>query len=405
MKMSKRLWFFVLILSVCFLAISGSSVLAKKWESVPFVWVTDVTGPYAPVLTPGIRAFQYAAEYINKELGGIKGVPIKFIYKDTGGKTDEAVSAYTKIREMKPRPPLICLNVSGHVEALRERFKEDKIAELGVISMDAVYPLGYTFGWCPLYVDDFGAFLDWVAENRKGKERPRVAILTWDSAYGRAIMTDEAYAYADKIGIDIVAKEVFGLRDVDVSSQLLRIRSKKPDWIYTNTTGAAPSIIAKSAQQMGYKVNFAGDNGIDATSVYIGKELMEDWVAAMPIASYGDKDSPGMKTLLSYYEKHGGLAPKDAGVMVPLAWAMLLTLKEVVGQVVDSVGWDNLNGTTVKNQLEKLSGFTADGLINYDFTPTRHTPNKTMIMKIKNGQLVPITGWRKCPDLRPAKYK
>ena len=69
---------------------------------------------------------------------------------------------------------------------------------------------------------------------------------------------------------------------------------------------------------------------------------------------------------------------------------MLFTLKEVVGQVVDSVGWDNLNGTTVKNQLEKLRGFKAQGLVNYDFTTTRHTPNKTMIMKIKNGQLVGI---------------
>lgn len=405
MTFSRKPWLCIVVLSVSLLVVSDGNAIAKKWEFVPFVWVTDVTGPYAPVLSPGIRAFQYATEYINRELGGIRGVPIKFIYKDTGGKTDEAVSAYTKIREMNPRPPLICLNVSGHVEALRERITEDKIAELGVISMESIYPLGYTFGWCPLYVDDFGAFLDWVAENRKGKEKPRVAILTWDSAYGRAIMTEEAYDYAEKIGIDIVAKEVFGLRDVDVSSQLLRIRSKKPDWIYTNTTGAAPSIMAKSAQQMGYEVNFAGDNGIDATSVYIGKDLMENWVAAMPIASYGDKESAGMKTLLSYYDKHGGLAPKDAGVMVPLAWAMLFTLKEVVGRIVDSRGWDSLNGSAVKNQLEKLSNFTAQGIVNYDFTPTRHTPNKTMIMKIKNGQLVPITGWRTCPDLRPAKYK
>ena len=402
---SKKLWILVVPFLFCFLIVPAGNVYAEKWEYVPFVWITDVTGPYTPVLFPAIRGFQYATEYVNKEMGGIKGVPIKFIYKDTGGKIGESVSAYTSVKAMKPRPPLICINISSHLEALRERLAEDKIAELGVISLASIYPLGYSFGWCPLYVDDFGAFLDWVAENRNKNERPRVAILTWDSAYGRAIMTEEAYAYAEKIGVDIVAKEVFGLRDVDVSTQLFRIRAKNPHWIFTNTTGAAPSIIAKSAQQMGYKVNFAGDNGIDVTSVNIGGKLMEGWVAAMPIASYKEKNLPGMKAVLESFDKHGGLAPKEAGVVVPLSWAVILTLREVVDRAVDKVGWENLDGEAVKNQLENLRDFTAGGLVRYDFSPTKHTPGKTVIMQIKNGQLDPITGWRECPDLRPAKFK
>jgi len=52
-----------------------------------------------------------------------------------------------------------------------------------------------------------------------------------------------------------VAEDLFGLRDMDVTTQLTRIIVKKADWIYSNTKAHGPWTVAKGIKETGYKVN------------------------------------------------------------------------------------------------------------------------------------------------------
>ncbi|HIE17455.1 MAG TPA: hypothetical protein EYP71_04600, partial [Dehalococcoidia bacterium] len=200
---------------------------AVKPDKVIIHHFGDLSGPYAPITAPLIHGFADFVEWFNAE-GGIDGVPVDQMFRDTGGKLDAALAAYAAFKESKPYPIVMLLYGSAESEALKERFIEDKIfCFTNSSSPTAIYPPGYEFATIPSYCDSFGAFIDWVTEvwAKKTGQKVKLAILTWDSTYGRAIMVGEVRQYAESKGVEIVAEEVFGLRDMDVSTQLTTIKA------------------------------------------------------------------------------------------------------------------------------------------------------------------------------------
>lgn len=406
MKRRNKLALVFLTIFLVIPALLTSSTAQKekgKPEVVRLAMIADMSGPYAPIVGPAYVSFKDACQYANEELGGIKGVRIEPICRDSGGKVDVALSHYMEIREMNPKPLMMSSTVSGEAEAMRVRFIEDQIPALVVASDAALYPQGYSFGWYVAYSDEFGFFIDWLAKNWKKSGRPRVAILTWDSTYGRAILTDETLAYAKK-KVDIVAVELFGLRDMDVSTQLVRIRDKKADWIYTNTAGHGPVVIAKSMHELKYKVNFAGGLGLDESCIYVGGKVMEGAYSVYPYTSWSEEEVEGIKLMNKYY-KMNHRKGTDKTLMAYLSWVYVLMARQVIGEIVEEAGWGAVNGPAIKAKLENLKDFRGLGLCYFSYTPKKRTPTKARIVQIRGGKMVSVTGWSDAPDLMPVKFK
>jgi len=374
-----------------------------KPDKVQLACIPDMTGPYAAIVGPAYVAFMDACEYVN-DTGGIQGVKVEPIVRDSGGKIDVGISHYMEIKEMKPRPQVIFGVVSGIGEALKQRLVEDQFPAIWVCSTEVVYPAGYTFGWYPTYADLCGLFIDWLAETHKGPDRPKLAFLTWDTTYGKAVLYDEVFEYAKKKGIDVVAQELFTVRDVDVTTQLVRIREKGANWIFTNTAGKGPVIVAKGIKELGYKVGLAGSIGLDESSLYIDPEAMEGAITVHYRASWAEKDNPGVQIMSKYAEKNKR-KETDKGIMYAMGFTGVLVAKEAISRAVDKVGWDKLNGAAVKAEMEAMKDFSALDIAHYTYGTTRRAPSKAKIFQAKEKELIPITGWRDCPDLRPEKYK
>ncbi|MDY7032588.1 MAG: ABC transporter substrate-binding protein [Thermodesulfobacteriota bacterium] len=409
MKLVTVIWIFIFVLfSLALSSTFFTKVQAAqgKPEAVYVAMLADLSGPYAPG-TAGLNSgMKDACEYVNTVLGGIKGVPVKSILRDTGGNVSVAISRYMEVREMKPRPIVLIISVSSESEALKERFAEDKFPCISVVSVPAIYPPAYTFGMAPLWADQFGAFIDWLVETKEGlkdPKHPKVAILTWDTAFGRSVLTDDCFDYAKKKGVEIVAKELFGVMDIDVSTQLFRIRSKKADWIYTCTSFLGPPVIMKSARGFRYKINLC-NAPMDWSLINIGGDVMEGVTGMLPFESWDDSEHPGIKLVDEWFKKKGR-KPSERVLGYLLAWGNIITIVECTRRAVDEGGWDNLDGPAVKAQFEKLRDFKALDLAYFDYTPKRRTPTKVKMYRIKGGKILPITDWRVCPDLRPAKYK
>jgi len=267
----------------------------------------------------------------------------------------------------------------------------------------SIYPLANTFGLYPLYQDMFGGFMDWVVENwdfNKMGRNPRIAILTWDTTFGRAILTPEVDDYAKKKNIDIIDKVLFSIRDLDVTTQLIRIKMKKPDWVYTNIAVDGAVAIAKSAQGIRYKIKLGGNTTFDWSTIMLGGKIMDGATLVCTFKSWDDAADPGIKLITKWF-KEKKRKPTERTLVYQLAWANVLTMQKVISKAVDEVGWDKLDGAAVKRQMEKLKDFSPLGLTYYSFSP----PGKGYIAQIKNGKIIPISGWRELPDLRPAKHR
>ena len=376
---------------------------AGKPEKLVYGAIMDLTGPYAPIVGASYPAFMDAAEYVN-DTGGIRGVPLEVLVRDCGGKDDVTINMYMQMREMKPRPSVIYVAVSSHAKALKDRFAEDKIIGFCVPEKDAIYPTGFSFGAFTSYADSCGLFMDWLAGSWKEKRAPRLAFLTWDSAYGKAVIYDEVYNYAKSKGIEVVGTEYFGIRDLHVTNQLMRIRAKKADWVFGNILGNGPVVMAKSAKDMGYKVGIAAGLGLDDSSLFINREVLEGAVAVHPFANWSETDNNGIQIMNKYFIKNKR-RPTHRTIMYPLGWTGVLVFREAVERIVDKYGWEKVNGDGIKKEMERLDGFSPIGLTTFSYTPDRYSPNVAKVFQCKGGKWRPLTGLSKCPDLRPADYR
>ncbi|MDY7032589.1 MAG: ABC transporter substrate-binding protein [Thermodesulfobacteriota bacterium] len=385
---------------------NAAGAFSEKPKVIKLPCIIDISGPYAPITAPAYSGFSDACEYINQN-GGVKGVPVEAMLRDCSGNVSAAISYYNEFIEMKPKPLAIFISVSAEGEALRERIAEDDIVAMCVPGTPALYPAANTFGVYPLYQDMYGGFIDWLTETwdwKTMKRKPRVAILTLDSTFGRAILTNEVFAYTKSKNVDLVAKELFSIRDMDVSTQLLRIKMRKPDWIFSQIGSIGASIIAKSAFGMRYKIKLASNTTLDQSALLIGGELLEGAIVVATYASWDDEDHQGIKLLAKWFTEKKR-RPQERTIVYQLAWIYVLTMQEVLSRTVEKVGWVKLNGSAVKEQMETLKDFSPLDLTYYSFSSKKRSPSKGYMAHVKDGKIIPTTEWRELPDLRPAKFR
>ncbi len=107
------------------------------------------------------------------------------------------------------------------------------------------------------YRMDCYAILDYIKAIHTGKDQPRVALLTYNNAYGRSIHKPSR-DYAAKIGVNIVAVEEFPPKTVDLTTELLKIKNKKADYVFMQMLPAAIITALKSADRIQYQPAFFG---------------------------------------------------------------------------------------------------------------------------------------------------
>jgi len=379
----------------------------------------DLSGPYAPITAPIVAGLGDCMEWYNAELGGIDGVPLGQKFRDTANKLDAALAAYSAFKESDPYPIVEVLYGSAESEALRDRLVEDKIVSITAgLSPKALYPPGYQFAMGPSYCDSMGAWIDWVTEDwaKKTGETVKLAILTWDSPFGKAIMVDELRDYAASKGVDIVYEGVYGLRDLDVSTQLTAIKGTGANWVYDNTAAHGPKVIHAAAAGLGMLNHDLYDTtpgmihracgpwAMDESSVILSGELADGLVGPRAFASWAMPEVEGVAKAIAAADAHDrGSHERVMGYIA--SWGVGYTLFYCIDKAVEEVGWDNLSGEALRDQLLKLDDFSPLGLAKFTFTADKMEPRQVRIFQAEGGKLLPITDWVTCPDLRPYDYR
>ncbi len=385
-------------------------VIDLTGETITIYHMGDITGPYGPITLPLVHGFSDAVEYLNKK-GGILGAKVEIGWADTGGKLEEAISIYERFREAVPKPVFLATYSSMDNEALRERFAEDEIPVLTAgLSMPGLYPPGWIFGIAPIYVDQFGFFIDWLVENWEEVKPPKagdeikLAFITWDTAYGRGADTPETRAYAAEKGVEIVATEYFEVGAVDVTTQLLTAKEAGANVIWTNTLAHGPAQILKDATALGLREEMliAGNNwALDLATIAIAKEAAEGFIGVMPTAWWTEMEIPGVKIAAEQFAAHER-TPGERNIAYLLSFAIVDTAAHVIEEAIKEVGFENLDGAAVKAQFEKLKDFEAgEGIVILTFGPEIRASRTARIGKIEKGNIVAITDWLPMPNLLP----
>jgi len=188
-------------------------------------------------------------KYINEELKGVNGKPIKFFLEDMRYDPTVEVANFNKYTAEHPKDELLMATgyITGGLKPLIEKVNvEEKIPWLdgsysteifGAEGGPSKYPYYYSLG--ATYADQLKILMKWIKENHKAEGPPRVGFVYSPTGWGRD-GSPEAIAYAKKLGFDVVAEIEYPYTATDATTQATTLRKGKAQYVvYHGFSGAA----------------------------------------------------------------------------------------------------------------------------------------------------------------------
>lgn len=355
-------------------------------ETIKVGGLWDLTGVTADVGKPFADGVQDAIASIN-EKGGINGKKIELLNVDYAYKIPQANATYKKFVE---QDKVVMINGwgTGDTEALKDIISKDKIPYFsasfsGHLTDPSKTPYNFFVG--ASYSDQIRGFLQYVKKDFKGKGAPKVAFIYPNHGFGKAPI-EAGRQYAKELGIELVHEEVIPASFQDVTSNLLNMQKKNPDYAYVQTTVSWCAVLLKDAKKLGIKTTFfMGNYCMSEPLPSLAKEAAEGVYGMTTNVPYG-ANVPGMKQILDWNKKHPAKSPDS---MYVRGWAYGLTWAEGL-KIADKK--KQLNGEGVKNALESMKNFDTGGLLPpITYTSTDHRPTtKTTVYVIKGGKMTRV---------------
>ncbi len=375
----------------------------------------DLTFLYAPVVRNAFRAVNdYVAEVNSK--GGIDGVRVNLLWADHALNIARAQAVYKRFVDEKPKP--LCLQTawSSENEVLKDSFAKDQIPVLGSgLSPKSVVPPGWIFLILPDYASQFGFFLDYVNTNWKDTtRRPVISFITWNTAYGIGMLTDESKAYAKKLNIELKEPTFISLipPPTDTSPQLQTVAAQKPDYVWTNTLPEQFTQVLKDHKRLGLNLQFAGVTWMSLDEIWGNAgELADGFIVVRTFATGDETDLPGVKAIQAAQIKYHGAYDRNSFTTYALGWLGTQMCVDAIASAIKKVGLEKVTGDIVYNELVTLKEYSTGGVtrnISFSANERRGTLEARIVKGVWDKTKTPaigtwqvLTPWGKVPDMLP----
>ena len=228
-------------------ALGLASLGSAMADDVPIGVIANLTGQDVSTSVQMMRGVQIAADEINKA-GGINGKSIKLIVEDSEYKTQEALTAATKLYEVDKAPAVIMFGGSSLMIAVAELAKQDGKVLLNTSSSSAKlgdYP-GTLFSILPL--DDIvgKALGKYVA--KKGVKSAATIVPNNTFGLGVANAAGEAFKEA---GGKVVKSVAYTEGQPDYRADVQSVVAAAPEAIIGAGYGDNSRTIFKNARELG----------------------------------------------------------------------------------------------------------------------------------------------------------
>jgi branched-chain amino acid transport system substrate-binding protein len=281
------------------------SLVTTGWaQPIKIGAVINLTGPASSWGQYHAKGHQDYVKYINDVKGGIAGRKIELTVVDHAYKVPEAVKYVKKFCEEKM--DMIATWDAGSGIQAKPIIQEYKIPTINYSTFQGILkpPLDYMYLPFGSYILDSYAVLEYIKAIHKGKEAPKVGLLTYNNVYGKSIH-DPSKEYAGKNNINIVSIEEFPPATVDLSTELLRLKQKGAEYIFVQILPAGIITALKAADRNNYNVPFFGTwTATDPDFFKLGKGLVRDRLSMQFCGVLPQDKTPGIEILEKLWTKY-----------------------------------------------------------------------------------------------------
>jgi ABC-type branched-subunit amino acid transport system substrate-binding protein len=357
-----------------------------------------LTGGGGTADQPCFLAAQDYVRYFNEERH-IPGVTIKLVWRDCVTQQAGFLSGYHMLLERKV--PVVYSNYATPLEGLKSELEKDQMPFLtGGGTAIMLYPPGWIFSDASTQGEAATAVLDYFIQSWRGERPPKLQFFILDSPWGQAV-SEEAGKYAESIGFEVLPLEVCSHVVIDATTQLIRIREREADLVYIQhiITGAGP--IMKDVERLGLhdKMQFAGtDSVLGGSLISMAPVAAEGFLSPKALPWIDETEIPGIKTMIDRQLEYRGTVyerPEYVG-----GWFDEAIVCEAVKRALDEVGYENIDGASVKRALESMKDFDVDGMGKITYGPeNRRGDRYWAVYQVQSGKIVRVSDHREVPIL------
>jgi branched-chain amino acid transport system substrate-binding protein len=276
--------------------------------SVPGAWaeepikvgaVINLTGPASTWGQYHARGHRDYFRYVNETKKGVAGRQIELTVVDHAYIVPEALRFVKKFCTQDKMDMIATWDAGSGIQAkpLVQKYKTPCInysTYQGLLKP----PLDYMYLPFGSYVLDSYAVLEYIRTIHKGKEVPKVGLLTYNNTYGKSIH-DPSKEYAAKHKVNIVGIEEFPTKTIDLTTELLRLKERGAEYIFLQILPAHIIIALKSADRINYDVPFFGTwTATDPDFFRLGTGLIRNRLFMQFSGGLPVDNTPGVKLMM-----------------------------------------------------------------------------------------------------------
>jgi len=305
---------FLAVLSFMMLVCSANAALAA---TIKIGALFAVTGPASFLGEPEKNTLEMLVKEANAK-GGIKGNKIELVVYDTGGDVTKAVQLANKLIKNDNVAAIVGPSTTGETMAVIPIAEKEQIPLVSCAAgIKITEPVKKWVFKTP--ANDHVAAEKILIQAEKLKQK-NIAIITVSDSFGSS-GREQLKLMAAKRGFNIVADEVYGPKDTDMTPQLVKIKSAKPDAIICWGTNPGPAIITRNMQQLGLKTQLYQSHGV-ASKKYIelatseasqGVMLPAGKLAVYDLLKKNDPQAKLLKDYVNAYQKAYKVEPSTFG--------------------------------------------------------------------------------------------
>ena len=370
------------------LALAGLGLIffgcGGKKEAEPYVvgGIFSISGPASYLGEPERNSMEMVAEAVNAK-GGINGHPLKLVIYDDEGDPTKARLLAEKLLQKDKALAIVGPSLTHTSMTVLEITQKAKLPLISCAAGSAITAPAKDRVWVFKTAQTDQMAVDRIYQYLQKHDLKQVAILTVSTGFGVA-GKEQLLALASKYGIQVVAQEVFGEKDTDMTPQLTKLRGTPAQAVICWGTGPAPALVAKNMKQLGLTIPLVQSHGA-ASKKFI--ELAGDAADGiiMPAGKLviwqqlPDTD-PQKAVCKEYAEKYQAKFKAPESSFGGYAYDALRMLNEALAKAGSDQG-------KIRGELEGLKNFVGiSGIFN--MSPDDHnglSPAAFVMVKIDKG--------------------
>jgi branched-chain amino acid transport system substrate-binding protein len=355
---------------------------AHAAEPIRIGAIFSVTGPASFLGEPERNTAKMLEEDFNKA-GGLLGRKVEVTVYDDESDATKAVTAVDRLIKRDRVVAVIGPSTSGSTLAIVPKVEEAKIPLIScAAAKKIVEPVKR---WVFKTPQSDALAVRKIYQHAKKAGLGKIAVLTASDAFGAA-GREELKEVAAQVGMTIVADEVFGPKDTDMTAQLTRIKGTAAQAIVVWGTNPGPAVIARNRVQLKIGlplymshgvaspkfIELAGPENAEGILLPAGRLIAEGQVPA---------GHPQKAILANYIKEYESRFKQPTSTFGGYAWDAIMLVAQAVKRA------QSAEPAAIRDALEATRGFWGT-TGEYNFSAEDHnglTEEAFVMVRITKG--------------------